>query len=235
MSVSSKIARRLIPFLMLCYFVAYLDRVNFGFAALTFKADLGLSDAVFGLGAGIFFAGYFIFEVPSNILLEKVGARIWIARIMFIWGVVSAAMAFVGGEMSFYVVRFLLGVAEAGFFPGIILYLTYWYTSAERTKIVGLFMTAIPLSSVVGAPLSSWILGIFTGIGGLKGWQWLFIIEALPAIILSSVTYFYLTDKPAEATWLTPEERERVIGHLTAETASREAIHKYTLGAARAN
>src|SRR6516165_5823645 len=145
-SASRKIAWRLIPFLMVSYFVAYLDRVNLGFAALTFKDDLALSDVVYGLGAGIFFAGYFIFEVPSNILLERIGARVWIARIMVTWGLISACMVFVGGETSFYVIRFLLGAAEAGFYPGIILYLTYWYTSAERAKMIALFMVAVALS-----------------------------------------------------------------------------------------
>lgn len=231
-SASSKIAWRLIPYLMLCYFVAYLDRVNLGFAALTFKADLGFSDAVFGLGAGIFFAGYFIFEVPSNILLEKVGARIWIARIMVTWGVLSAAMAFVQDERGFYIVRFLLGVAEAGFFPGIILYLTYWYTSAERAKMVGLFMVAIALSGVIGSPLSSFILTSFAGVSGLKSWQWLFILEAVPAIILGVVTYFYLTDKPADAKWLEADERQSVATRIEAERASKEAIRTFSLGEA---
>ncbi len=245
-AASSKIAWRLIPYLMLCYFVAYLDRVNLGFAALTFKSDLGLSDAVFGLGAGIFFAGYFIFEVPSNIVLERVGARAWIARIMVTWGIISAAMAFVSNETlfalnigewqfrvtSFYIVRFLLGVAEAGFFPGIILYLTYWYTSAERTRMVGLFMIAIALSGVIGSPLSSYILTSLAGVAGLKSWQWLFLIEAAPAVVLGIVTYFYLTDKPADAPWLTAEERQTVMGRLAAEKADKEAIHKFSLGEA---
>jgi D-galactonate transporter len=229
---SKKIAWRLIPYLMLCYFVAYLDRVNLGFAALTFKGDLGLSDAVFGLGAGIFFAGYFIFEVPSNIILEKVGARVWIARIMVTWGIISASMAFVQSETSFYIVRFLLGAAEAGFFPGIILYLTYWYTSAERAKMVGLFMVAVALSGVIGAPLSTQILTNLGGALELKGWQWLFIIEAAPAIVLGIVTYFYLTDRPGEAHWLTEEERRAVTARLDAERASREAIRKFSLGEA---
>jgi D-galactonate transporter len=248
-SASRKIAWRLIPYLMLCYFVAYLDRVNLGFAALTFKGDLGLSDSVFGLGAGIFFAGYFIFEVPSNIVLDKVGARKWIARIMVTWGLVSACMAFVSDQTllsfaigdwqfritSFYIVRFLLGVAEAGFFPGIILYLTYWYTSAERARMVGLFMVAIALSGIIGAPLSSWILTNMGGVQELKSWQWLFIIEAAPAILLGFVTYFYLTDRPAEARWLTGEERKTVTQRLITEKASREAIRKFSVGEALLN
>jgi D-galactonate transporter len=217
---------------MLCYFVAYLDRVNLGFAALTFKDDLALSDVVYGLGAGIFFAGYFIFEVPSNILLERIGARVWIARIMVTWGLISACMVFVGGETSFYVIRFLLGAAEAGFYPGIILYLTYWYTSAERAKMIALFMVAVALSSVVGSPLSSLILTSLGGVSGLKGWQWLFLLEAAPAIVLGIATYFYLTDKPSEASWLTREERELVSSRLAAEKTSREAIRKFTLAEA---
>ena len=176
-----KVSWRLVPFLLLCYVVAYLDRVNVGFAKLQMLNDLQFSETVYGLGAGIFFIGYFLFEVPSNVILHKVGARIWIARIMITWGLISAAMMFVTTPTMFYVLRFLLGIAEAGFFPGIILYLTYWYTAAERAKVVGMFMVAVPLSSAIGAPLSSWILGAFTGVGGLASWQWLFIIEALPA------------------------------------------------------
>lgn len=228
-AASKKIARRIIPFLIVCYLVSYLDRVNLGFAALTFRKDLALSAEVFGLGAGIFFLGYFLAEVPSNILLEKIGARIWIARIMITWGVISAGMSLVQGERSFYAVRFLLGLAEAGFFPGIILYLTYWYTSAERAKIVGLFMVAVPLSSVVGAPLSSWILEAFANVGGLTGWQWLFIVEALPAVLLGVVVYFFLDDGPAQATWLTDEEKRTISAHLAAERSGREAIRSFTL------
>ncbi len=229
---SRKIARRLIPFLIVCYFISYLDRVNLGFAALTFRQDLALTAEVFGLGAGIFFLGYFLFEVPSNLLLEKVGARIWIARIMITWGLVSAAMALVRGETSFYFVRFLLGLAEAGFFPGIILYLTYWYTAAERARVVGMFMIAVPLSSAIGAPVSSWILGAFAGVGGLASWQWLFIIEALPAVVMGFVVLAYLDDGPATAKWLTADEKQAVVAHLDAERASREAIRKYSLGEA---
>jgi MFS transporter, ACS family, tartrate transporter len=231
-AASRKIAARLIPYLIVCYFISYLDRVNLGFAALTFRQDLALTAEVFGLGAGIFFAGYFLFEVPSNLLLEKVGARVWIARIMITWGLISAAMALVQGEMSFYFVRFLLGVAEAGFFPGIILYLTYWYTSAERARVVGMFMIAVPLSSAIGAPLSSWILNAFAGVGGLASWQWLFILEAAPAVIFGVITFFYLDDGPAQAKWLTQDEKQAVIARLAGERASREAIRKFTLGQA---
>ena len=224
-----KVAKRLIPFLMLCYFVAYLDRVNLGFAALDMNKALGFSATVFGWGAGIFFIGYFIFEVPSNIILEKTGARIWIARIMITWGLVSAAMAFVSGPVSFLLVRFLLGAAEAGFFPGIILYLTYWFPAQERAKILGSFMAAIPLSSVIGAPISGWILGATNGVAGLAGWQWLFIIEALPAIVLGFVVLAYLTDKPADATWLEPEERTALQNLLDAERRAKEAHQHFSL------
>jgi ACS family tartrate transporter-like MFS transporter len=173
-----KVAFRIVPFIMLLYFVAYVDRVNIGFAALTMNQDLGFSPGVFGLGAGIFFWGYFLFEVPSNIILEKVGARLWIARVMITWGICSAAMAFVWDATSFYVVRFLLGAAEAGFFPGIILYLSYWFPSYRRAAVTSLFMAAAPISVIFGSPLSSALLELH-GIGDLKGWQWMFILEAL--------------------------------------------------------
>src|SRR4030088_817225 len=211
----AKITRRLVPFLIVCYFTAYLDRVNVGFAALAMNQDLGLSQTAFGLGAGIFFIAYFIFEVPSNLLLERFGARKWIARIMLSWGILSGAMAFIpaiaratglGNEYSFYLLRVLLGVAEAGFFPGIIFYLTLWFPAEYRARIVGYFMAAIPLSTVIGAPISGALLYMHAGFG-LAGWQWLFIIEALPAIILSGVVFFFLTDRPVEANWLAPDER----------------------------
>ena len=172
-----RVTMRLVPFLVLCYFVAYLDRVNVGFAALTMSKDLGLTATAFGFGAGIFFIAYFIFEVPSNLFLERFGARKWIARIMFTWGILSGAMAFIGGETSFYVVRVLLGFAEAGFFPGIIFFLTLWFPAKERARIIGLFMAAIPLSSVIGAPVSGALLGL-DGFMGMHGWQWLYILEA---------------------------------------------------------
>src|SRR2546423_3181606 len=187
----AKVSKRLVPFLIVCYFVAYLDRVNVGFAALTMNQDLGLSQTAFGFGAGIFFIAYFIFEVPSNLLLERFGARKWIARIMLSWGILSGAMAFIpaiaratglGNENSFYIVRLLLGAAEAGFFPGIIFYLTLWFPSVYRARIVGYFMAAIPGSTVFGAPLSSLLLYL-DGFGGLAGWKWMFILEAVPAVI----------------------------------------------------
>ncbi|MBA2259708.1 MAG: MFS transporter [Acidobacteria bacterium] len=224
----AKVSARFLPLLIVCYFVAYLDRVNVSFAALTMKPDLGLSATAYGFGAGIFFLAYFLFEVPSNLLLVRYGARTWIARIMFSWGVLSGAMAFVSGETSFYVIRLLLGVAEAGFFPGIIFFLTLWFPAAYRARIIGYFMAAIPISTVVGAPASGLLLGL-DGLLGLKGWQWLFIIEAVPAVILSVVVYFYLTDRPADATWLDVEERTWLVSRLDQEQKQRETRHNYGL------
>ena len=228
-----KVSWRLIPFMVLLYFVAFLDRVNVGFAALTMNKDLGLTATVFGNGAGIFFIGYFIFEVPSNIALEKFGARMWIARIMITWGIISGLMALTKGPISFYTLRFLLGIAEAGFFPGMILYLTYWFPSAYRAKIVGCFLLAIPISSIIGAPISTALLG--TSILGLKGWQSLFILEALPALVLGFVVLFFMTDKPEKAHWLTPAERDWLSRVLQAERKTRESVHHYTLGQALMN
>ena len=247
---SRKIALRLIPFLILCYFVAYLDRVNAGFAALTMNKDLGFSAEMFGFGAGIFFFGYFIFEIPSNLILEKVGARRWIARIMVSWGFISAAFAFVpafsallqGAGLSlldsartFYVMRFIFGAAEAGFFPGIILYLTYWFTAEERARWVGVFMAAIPLSSVIGGPISGLILDSCNGVMGLKGWQWLFIIEGVPSVLVGLWALQYLTDKPIDAAWLEPEERSAVQARLDQERKHREAIRHYSVWQALSN
>jgi len=215
-SAVRKAARRLIPFLCLCYAVNFLDRVNVGFAALAMNQDLGFSPSIYGAGAGIFFVGYFLFEIPSNLALKKFGARIWIARIMISWGLVATAMALVHSETSFYVMRFLLGVAEAGFFPGIILYLTYWFPAAERARIVSLFMAAVPLATVVGGPVSGALLELH-GLGGLKGWHWLFIIEGLPAILLGMVALKFLNDRPEQAAWLTPAERKALAETLAAE------------------
>src|SRR5437764_1430169 len=210
----AKVSKRLVPFLIVCYFVAYLDRVNVSFAALTMNQDLGLSATAFGFGAGIFFLSYFIFEVPSNLALERFGARKWIARIMLTWGVLSLAMALIpalaratgwGNETWFYILRVLLGAAEAGFFPGIIFYLTLWFPSFYRARITGYFMAAIPLSTVIGAPISSLLLYLHGGLG-LAGWQWLFIMAAVPAIVLALAVFFYLTDRPADAQWLQPDE-----------------------------
>ncbi len=239
----AKVSKRLVPFLIVCYFVAYLDRVNVGFAALTMNHDLGLSETAFGFGAGIFFIAYFIFEVPSNLLLERFGARKWIARIMLSWGILSGAMAFIpaiaratglGNEHSFYLLRVLLGVAEAGFFPGIIFYLTLWFPAEYRARIVGYFMAAIPLSTVIGAPISGVLLSLHGGLG-LAGWQWLFVIEAVPAIILAAVVFFYLTDRPAGATWLAPDERAWLAERLEREQRQREAVHHYSVAQSLVN
>lgn len=228
------ISWRIIPFLILAYFLAYLDRVNLGFAALTMNKELNFSPLIFSWGAGIFFIGYFLFEVPSNIILHKVGASRWIARIMVTWGIISALMALVSGTTSFYVLRFLLGVAEAGFFPGIILYLTYWYPAEYRARILAAFAIAVPVSTVIGAPISGYLLG-FDGVGGLKGWQWLFILEGIPSIVLGVVTWFYLTDRPAGATWLSAEQKQWLATRLKAEETAKEAAHHMTLGQALAS
>ena len=230
----SKVSARLIPFLMLCYFVAYLDRVNVSFASLTMNKDMGLSASAYGLGAGIFFLAYFIFEVPSNLLLARFGARRWIARIMFSWGIMSGAMAFAGGESGFYVVRFLLGAAEAGFFPGMIYFLTLWFPVAYRARVIGYFMAAIPLSTMIGAPASSALLGL-NGILGLHGWQWLFFLEAAPALLLSIVVLFYLPDKPLNAAWLSDEERCWLMDRLAAEERLRLAVRYYNVAQALLN
>ncbi len=218
--VMRKVAFRIVPFVMLLYFVAFIDRVNIGFAALTMNKDIGLSPAVYGFGAGIFFWGYFLFEVPSNLILEKVGARMWIARVMITWGLISGAIVFVQGATSFYVLRFLLGAAEGGFFPGIILYMSYWFPAGRRAAMTSLFMAAVPISAVVGSPISSALLGLH-GIAGLKSWQWLFIIEAVPAVVLGVVVLFYMTDRPEQAQWLPGEERSWLVETMNAERASK--------------
>jgi MFS transporter, ACS family, tartrate transporter len=218
-----KVTWRLVPFLIVCYFIAYLDRVNVGFANSSMSKDLGLSAAAFGGAAGIFFIAYFFFEVPSNLALHRFGARIWIARIMFTWGIISGAQAFVVGETSFNIVRLLLGVAEAGFFPGIIFFLTLWFPSAYRARIVGLFMFAIPVSTVIGAPISGLILNM-DGIGGLRGWQWMFLIEAVPALLMTPAVLYYLTDRPAQASWLQSDERKWLQDRLDAERTTRESF-----------
>jgi MFS transporter, ACS family, tartrate transporter len=216
----SRVIRRLVPFIFICYVVAYIDRVNIGFAAAELQRDLGLSDWAYGLGAGLFFLGYFAFEIPSNLILERVGARLWIARIMIVWGLVSMGMMFVKGETSFYVARVLLGLAEAGFFPGMVLYLTYWIPKSDRARAGALFMTAAPIAMIVGAPVSAALLAL-DGTLGLKGWQWLFLIEGLPAVLLGIATLYFLTDRPEQATWLAPEEREWLSGVMNRERAER--------------
>jgi len=218
-----KVSWRLVPFMMILYLVSFLDRVNIGFAALTMNADLGISPYVFGWGAGIFFFGYFLFEVPSNVILEKVGARLWICRIMVTWGLISAAMAFVEGRWSFYILRFLLGAAEAGFLPGMILYLTYWFPAARRARFVALFMAAVPLASAVGSPVSGVILNATHLWFGLKGWQWLFIIEGLPACLLGLLVLAWLPDGPVQAPWLDERERAAIAADLAHDHA--EAAH----------
>jgi len=225
------ISWRLIPFLALAYFFSYLDRVNLGFAALTMNAELKFSPTIFAWGAGIFFIGYFIFEVPSNLALEKFGASRWIARIMVTWGIISALMSLVSGEWSFYILRFLLGVAEAGFFPGIILYLTYWYPAEYRARFLAAFAIAVPVSTVIGAPASGLLLGL-DGAMGLKGWQWLFIIEGVPSVLLGIVTWFYLTDRPERADWLTAEQKAWLASKLNTEIAAKQAAKHLTLGEA---
>jgi ACS family tartrate transporter-like MFS transporter len=207
---------RLMPFLLAAYVICYIDRVNIGFAALQMNKAVGIDPKTYGLGAGIFFIGYFILEVPSNLALERFGARKWIARIMITWGMASGAFALIGGPTSFLVLRFLLGAAEAGFFPGVILYLTYWYPSVYRAKIVGIFMVAIPVAGMIGSPVSGAILGM-DGILGLGGWQWIFILEAIPAILLGIYAFVGLTDRPEHANWLAREQREWLIGMLRTE------------------
>lgn len=204
----AKVFWRLVPFLMLCYVIAYLDRVNVGFAKLQMSQDLGFSETVFGLGAGVFFIGYFLFEVPSNLLMHRLGARVWIARIMITWGILSAMFMYVETPTGFYILRFLLGLAEAGFYPGVILYLTYWYPAHRRAKIVALFMSAIPVAGIFGNPLSGWIMQAFHGDHGLHGWQWMFLIEAIPALVIGVVTIFYLDNGISSAKWLTASEKQ---------------------------
>jgi ACS family tartrate transporter-like MFS transporter len=201
-----KITWRLIPFLMLLYFVAFLDRINVGFAALTMNKDIGLTSQMFGLGSGIFFLGYFAFEVPSTIILHKVGARFWIGRVIFSWGLVSVAMAFTRGPISFYVLRFLLGLAEAGYFPGIILYLSYWFPAHHRSAVTAMFMAAAPAAGLIGSPISGGLMQL-NGVLGLRGWQWLFLAEGIPAVVLGLITFRFLTDRPADAEWLAEDER----------------------------
>ncbi|WP_028222280.1 MFS transporter [Paraburkholderia oxyphila] len=219
-----KVSWRLIPLLMLCYVVAYLDRVNVGFAKLQMSTALNLSDAVYGFGAGIFFIGYFLFEVPSNVILHRVGARVWIARIMVTWGLVSILTMFVTTPSMFYVMRFLLGLCEAGFFPGIILYLTYWYPAHRRGRMTTWFMTAIALSGVIGGPISGWILKSFDGANGWQGWQWLFLLEGLPSVIVGVLVFFVLDDRIGRAKWLSAEERALLERNIAAEDATKEDL-----------
>src|SRR5216110_1227694 len=214
-SCMRKIYLRLLPFAILSYFLAYIDRINVSFAALTMRGDLGISAGEYGFALGTFYWGYFIFEVPSNVVLEKVGARLWIARIMITWGILAGLTAIVTGSTSFGIVRFLLGVAEAGFFPGIILYFTYWFPSHHHARIVSGFLVGLPVAVAVGAPISTGLLGL-DGLFGLRGWQVMYIAEAIPTIVIGCLTLLVLTDRPAQATFLTAEEK----GWLAAKLAS---------------
>lgn len=214
-----KIIWRLIPFLCFCYLAAYLDRINVGFAKLQMLEDLQFSETAYGLGAGLFFVGYILFEVPSNLVLEKVGARVWIARIMISWGILSALTMFVTTPNQFYIVRFLLGSAEAGFLPGVLYYLTTWFPSYKRGKIIALFMIGLPLSSVIGGPLSGWIMSSFDELHGLRGWQWLFLLESIPSIILGVLTFWALPDNYKKAKWLNDEEKALLKADLDEDNA----------------
>lgn len=218
--VIAKVRRRLIPFLFLLYVVSYLDRINVGFAALQMNAALGLSARAYGLGAGIFFLSYTLFEVPSNVILARVGARVWIARIMITWGLVSAAMMLARRPVHFYVLRFLLGAAEAGFFPGIIFYLTQWFPSRERARTIAAFMTATLAAGIVGGPISGALLTM-QGLGGLAGWQWLFLLEGLPAVVLGVIVLVELTERPEQARWLSEDERLTLVSALAEEARER--------------
>src|SRR5476649_2603887 len=218
-----RVSWRLMPFLVLAYLLCYIDRVNVGFASLQMNQAVGIDPKIYGLGAGIFFVGYFILEVPSNLALQRFGARTWIARIMLTWGAVSATFALIGGPISFLVLRFLLGIAEAGFFPGIILYLTYWFPAEYRARFLGAFAVAVPVSTVIGAPVSGLLLGL-DGAMGLKGWQWLFVIEGIPSVLLGIVTWFYLTDRPSRADWLSGEQKAWLASKLQAENAAKQAV-----------
>jgi MFS transporter, ACS family, tartrate transporter len=227
-STMRKVYLRLLPFAVLSYVLAYIDRINVSFAGLTMRGDLGMSAGTFGFSVGLFYWGYFIFEVPSNVILEKVGARIWIARIMITWGILAGLTATVTGSTSFAIVRFLLGVAEAGFFPGIILYFTYWFPSHHHARIVSGFLVGLPIAVAIGAPISTGLLGL-DGLFGLKGWQVMYIAEAIPTVVIGVITYFVLTDRPAEAKFLTPEERDWLVAKIASERRATEAVRKFTL------
>lgn len=222
-----RIARRILPFLFLLYIIAFLDRVNVAYAALNMTRDLGFSDEVFGLGAGIFFVGYFLLEIPGALLVEKWSARGWIARILITWGVATVLVGFVHTARQFYWARFFLGMAEAGFFPGMIVYLTHWFRAEDRAKAVALFMAAVPVANILGAPLAGVILGV--NWAGLPGWRWIFILEGIPAIVFGVVTIFYLTDWPEQARWLPAEEREWIAAELEREKQAKKAVRSLTV------
>src|SRR6202451_1844825 len=227
-SCMRKIYIRLLPFAILSYFLAYIDRINVSFAALTMRDDLGISAGAYGFALGTFYWGYFIFEVPSNVIMEKVGARIWIARIMITWGILAGLTALVAGSTSFGIVRFFLGVAEAGFFPGIVLYFTYWFPTYPHARIVSGFLFGLPVAVAMGAPISTALLGL-DGLFGLKGWQVMYIAESLPTVVIGVVTFFVLTDRPEQATFLTAEERNWLVSTIAAERRATEAVRKFTL------
>jgi MFS transporter, ACS family, tartrate transporter len=229
-----QVAWRIVPFLMVCYFISFVDRVNAGFAALEMNRDLHLSPAVFGLGGGLFFISYFIFEVPSNLAMERFGARRWIARIMVSWGVVAAAMALIVGPYSYYLLRLLLGAAEAGFFPGVMLYITYWFPSAYRARIIGWFMVAVPVSAFLGSPLSAALLSA-DGLLGLRGWQWMFILEGAPAVLLGLLSLYLLDDRPSHAAWLAPAQRDWLTVRLAEENAAARPVSPQALWRVLAN
>ncbi len=229
-AIYRKATLRFLPLLCLCLVAAYLDRVNVGFAKLTMLDDLGFSNLVYGLGAGIFFIGYVLFEVPSNMLLHRIGARVWIARIMITWGLIGAAMAFVQTPLQFYALRFLLGVAEAGFIPGVMYFLSCWFPSERRGRALALLLAAVPLSSVIGGPLSGWILSSFAGVGGMRGWQWLFLLETIPSIVLGVAVLRMLADRPSDARWLSAREAAVVADDIARE-AERNHGHAGFAGA----
>src|ERR1700749_1583574 len=220
-SCMRKISLRLLPFAVICYLLAYIDRINASFAALTMRGDLKLTAADYGFAVGTFYWGYFLFEVPSNVVLEKVGARLWIARIMITWGILAGLTATVTGATSFGVVRFLLGVAEAGFFPGIMLYFTYWFPTYHHARIVSGFLIGLPIAVAAGAPVSTALLGL-DGVWGLRGWQWLYIAEGVPTIVIGLLTFFVMTDKPEQARYLTTEEKTWLIAKLASERQAKE-------------
>lgn len=223
-SIYRKITWKLIPFLCLCYLAAYLDRINIGLAKLQMASDLALSETAFGLGAGLFFVGYILFEVPSNLILQRVGAKIWIARIMITWGLLSTATLLVQTPTLFYIIRFFLGAAEAGFLPGVLFYLTKWFPSWRRSRIIALFMIGLPLSSLIGGPLSGWIMGHFHEVYGMRGWQWLFLLEGLPSVLLGVLTFWLLPNSVESASWLSSSEKQAVLRELARDEGDAKGL-----------